>query len=109
MDAPRAPRFEKAVPEGASLRVVLKYAEGLKTTDGKAPAGFAVAGEDGEFFWADARIDGESVIVSAAGVPAPRHVRYAYINFHKDLNLRNGGGLPLPPFRSDAKDLSKVK
>lgn len=109
MNAPQEPCFDKVVPEGAAIRVVLKHAEGLKTTNGKAPAGFAVAGEDRKFVWADAKIDGNSVIVNSTKVPEPKYVRYAYINFHADLNLQNGSGLPLRPFRSDVKDLSKVK
>ena len=108
-EAPRSPVMEKVVPEGKAVRVFFKYAKSLKTSDGKAPAGFAVAGEDGKFVWADAKIDGNTVVVSSQNVAAPVNVRYAYINFHDDLNLQNEAGLPVFPFRSDAVDYSKVK
>ena len=105
----QGPIFDKAVPEGNTLRIFFKNAKGLKTSDGKAPAGFAIAGEDKKFVWADAKIDGENIIASSPNVAAPKYVRYAFINFHKDLNLQNGSNLPAYPFRSDAVDYSQVK
>ena len=105
----QGPLFEKAVPEGNSIRVFFKNAQGLKTSDGKAPAGFAVAGDDMKFVWADAKIEGENIVASSPKVAAPKYVRYAFINFHKDLNLQNGSDLPAYPFRSDAVDYSDVK
>ncbi|MBO4511278.1 MAG: hypothetical protein J5746_00790 [Victivallales bacterium] len=105
----QGPIFDKAVPEGNALRIFFKNAKGLKTSDGKAPAGFAIAGEDKKFVWADAKIDGENIIASSPNVAAPKYVRYAFINFHKDLNLQNGSSLPAYPFRSDAVDYSQVK
>lgn len=43
----------------------------------------------------------ESVVVGAAGVDAPLHVRYAYENVPLGANLYNRAGLPAAPFRSD--------
>ena len=105
----QGPIFDKAVPEGNALRIFFKNAKGLKTSDGKAPAGFAIAGEDKKFVWADAKIEGENIIASSPKVAEPKYVRYAFINFHKDLNLQNGSSLPAYPFRSDAVDYSQVK
>ncbi|MBR6371698.1 MAG: hypothetical protein IKS20_00810 [Victivallales bacterium] len=105
----QGPVFDKAVPEGNALRIFFKNAKGLKTSDGKAPAGFAIAGEDKKFVWADAKIEGENIVASSPKVAAPKYVRYAFINFHKDLNLQNGSNLPAYPFRSDAVDYSQVK
>ena len=108
--ASRGPLFESAKPEGNSIRVTFKYAEnGLKTSDGKAPGAFAVAGKDKKFVWADAKIDGKTVVVSSPKVKAPKYVRYAYVGYHGDCNLQNAEGLPAYPFRSDAVDYSKVK
>ena len=80
-----------------------------KTSDGKAPGAFAVAGADKRFVWADAKIDGDTVVVSSPKVPNPKYVRYGYAGYRGDCNLQNGAGLPAYPFRSDAYDYSKVK
>ena len=106
----RGPLFDSAVPEGNAIRVSFKYADnGLKTSDGKAPGAFAVAGADGKFVWADARIDGKTIVVSSDKVKEPKFVRYAYMGYRGDCNLQNAEGLPAYPFRSDAVDYSKVK
>ena len=59
-----------------------------------------IAGEDRKFVWADARIDDNAIVVSAAGVPKPVAVRYAWAENPK-CNLFNGEGLPASPFRTD--------
>ena len=64
-----------------------------------ALVGFTVAGEDKTFYPADAKIDGNEVVVSSAQVPHPVAVRYAFIDAVG--NLYNKDGLPAPPFRSD--------
>lgn len=98
----RGPLFRSASREGNSLRIRFDNAKGgLKTGDGKAPNGFAVAGRDGRFFSARAAIDGETVLVSAPEVPEPEFVRYAYADFRGNCNLQNQAGLPAYPFRSD--------
>ena len=69
--------------------------------DGKLK-GFAVAGADRRWFWADAAIDGDTVVVSSKDVPKPVAVRYAYrANPMGNANLYNREGLPALPFRSD--------
>ena len=63
--------------------------------------GFAVAGDDGAYHFADATIDGESaVVVHCPDVPAPRTVRYAWAAV-PDANLTDDAGLPAGPFRTD--------
>jgi len=62
-------------------------------------AGFTVAGADQTFYPADAKIEGNEVVVSSAQVPQPVAVRYAFID--AEGNLYNKEGLPAPPFRSD--------
>lgn len=106
----RGPLFRAAKEENGALRVSFDNAEGgLKTSDGKAPNGFAVAGADKKFVWADAKIDGDTVLVSSPSVPAPKYVRYAYVGYRGDCNLRNQADLPAYPFRSDAIDYAAVK
>jgi sialate O-acetylesterase len=62
--------------------------------------GFAIAGADRHFHWADARIDGDTVVVSSPAVPHPVAVRYAWAD-DPDCNLFNKDGLPASPFRTD--------
>jgi sialate O-acetylesterase len=63
--------------------------------------GFAVAGADRKWVWADAVIDGDTVVVSAGEVKEPVAVRYAYRMNPGGANLYNRAGLPASPFRSD--------
>ena len=64
--------------------------------------GFAIAGEDHKWYWADARIDGNAVVVSSPEVPKPVAVRYAFrANPMGHCNLYNKEGLPASPFRTD--------
>jgi len=102
----KGPVFSKAAVENGAMRVFYEKgsAQGLKTSDGQAPRGFELAGADGKLVWADAVIDGDSVVVSSPQVPEPVTVRYAYVQFRDDYNLQNGSGLPAYPFRSDAID-----
>jgi sialate O-acetylesterase len=62
--------------------------------------GFAIAGEDKKWVWADAKIDGNDVVVSSPDVPKPVAVRYAFAN-DPACNLYNKEGLPASPFRTD--------
>jgi sialate O-acetylesterase len=62
--------------------------------------GFAVCGEDHVWKWADAKIDGTTVVVHAQDVPKPVAVRYAWAD-DPVCNLYNGAGFPAAPFRSD--------
>jgi sialate O-acetylesterase len=73
------------------------HAAGLATRDGQAPRGFTLAGADGVFHPADARIAGETVVLRAAAVPEPRDVRFFYGGITPP-NLVNAAGLPAGPF-----------
>jgi sialate O-acetylesterase len=97
------PVFESMTTAGDSVRVKFAHAEGgLATQDGGAVAGFAVAGEDGKFAWADATIDGTSVVLRSKQVGRPAAVRYAWADNPK-CNLCNKARLPAVPFRTDGK------
>jgi sialate O-acetylesterase len=76
---------------------------GLKTRGNQPLKGFVIAGADGKFVPAEARIDGATVIVSSPQVTDPGAVRYAWEN-NPDANLVNSEGLPASLFRSDDKD-----
>ncbi len=62
--------------------------------------GFAIAGTDKRWVWADARIDGDTVVVSSDKVAQPVAVRYAWAD-NPECNLYNKDGLPASPFRTD--------
>jgi hypothetical protein len=62
---------------------------------------FAIAGKDKKWVWADAKIDGETVVVSSPEVPEPVAVRYAFSVNPEGRNLYNKEGLPASPFRTD--------
>ncbi len=95
------PMFHYMVTNNDSLRVYFQHTEDrLKTTDGKAPVGFAIAGSDQRFYWATARIEGISVVLSCPEVPNPIAVRYAWAD-NPEINLVNSAGLPTAPFRTD--------
>jgi len=94
------PLFQSFSVEGDKLSVKFKHAAGLKTSDGAVPKGFAIAGEDHKFVWADARIEGDEVVLSSKEVTKPIAVRYAWAD-NPVCNLYNKIGLPASPFRSD--------
>jgi sialate O-acetylesterase len=75
-------------------------AGGLVAKDGEQLKGFAIAGADKKFVWADAKIEGNKVIVSSDKVAEPVAVRYAWAD-NPVCNLYNKAGLPASPFRTD--------
>jgi len=84
-----------------TIRAHWLHAAGLRTRDG-APAvkGFELAGADGVYHPAEAKIDGSTIIVSTSLVTEPRFVRYAWAD-NPATNLENAAGLPAAPFRTD--------
>jgi sialate O-acetylesterase len=95
------PSFRAAKRDGNALRISFHHTEGGLKASGDRLAGFQIAGADHKFVWADAKIEGNEVVVSASGVPEPAYVRYAW-DTNPDATLYNGAGLPALPFRSDA-------
>lgn len=94
------PLFDRYTIEGNRVRIHFKYGVGLKTTDGGPLKGFAIAGEDRRFVWADAHIEGDTVTVSSPTILKPVAVRYGWAN-NPVANLYNRAGLPASPFRTD--------
>lgn len=96
-------------PELATARVDGKQARlsftqvgsGLHHFDAHKLGGFTLAGSDGVFYPATARIDGKNtIVVSSAEVFEPLRVRYAWQNNPKDANLTNAERLPASPFEA---------
>lgn len=86
--------------KGRKIVVSFNYTDGGLTTHGGTVEGFAIAGADHHWVWAQARIEGNKVIVSAPEVEHPMAVRYAWADNPK-FSLYNGAGLPASPFRTD--------
>lgn len=78
--------------------------KGLEATkevkDGKLQR-FAIAGADKQWHWADATIDGDTVVLTSSEVSKPVAVRYAFSTNPVGANLYNKEGMPASPFRTD--------
>lgn len=94
------PLYRAMKIENSSIRLFFDLgASALVAKDGPLRA-FQIAGIDREFVWADAVIDGETVVVSSPLVSEPVAVRYGWAN-NPPCNLYNNAGLPASPFRTD--------
>lgn len=97
------PRFQSATIAGDTVRVKFSHlGGGLVAKDGPLKT-FEIAGADGNFIAADAKIDGDTILVSSQAIAAPTTVRYAWSNYPEGANLFNAAGLPAAPFRTDKK------
>ena len=107
------PLYRKCQVEGNKIRIEFDHAEsgllvgekkGLdpvqEAADGKVKW-ISIAGEDKKFYWAEAAIDGKTLVVSSDKVPNPVAVRYAFAMNPQGANLYNKDGLPASPFRTD--------
>jgi sialate O-acetylesterase len=84
-------------------RIKLKFkhiGSGLIAKGGSKLKGFAIAGADRIFHWANAEIKGNTVEVYSNKVPKPVAVRYGWAA-NPDCNLYNSALLPASPFRTD--------
>lgn len=95
------PLFAGHTVKSGAVHVRFTHADsGLRARQPGPLLSFAVAGADRVFRWADAQIDGESVIVRHPAISVPVAVRYAW-ETQPTLTLENGAGLPAAPFRTD--------
>ena len=91
----------KPLPEQYPVSTLLHQSAPLvRNSPGSELEGFAICGADHKWAWADAKIDGASVLVWSAQVPSPVAVRYAWAD-NPTCNLYNSAGLPASPFRTD--------
>lgn len=99
---PSGPVFSSVTRQADALIVSFLYADGLQTSDGKAPSCFEIAEEEGLFQPATATIEGNKVRLTSPTLKHPRYVRYAWQPFTR-ANLVNGDQLPASTFRGEAK------
>ncbi len=90
------PLIDTVTAKGAEMVLTFKHSKGLNARGGLT--GFEVAGADEKWQAAQAKIEGETVIVSASSVPEPKKVRYAWKDF-PTATLFNGAGMPASTFR----------
>ena len=69
------------LPESEKIYLTFElFGSQFDTKDKQSPKSFAIAGEDGNFVWAEARIEGDKIVVWNNSVPEPKAVRYAWEN-----------------------------
>ena len=91
------PLLKSAGVDANRVTVRFEHAAGLKTRDGAAPTEVTIAGEDGKFVAAQAKIDGEQLVCWSDAVAHPTQVRLGWTE-NANPNLVNGAGLPASPF-----------
>jgi sialate O-acetylesterase len=96
---PTGPLFKSAQAENGKMIITFDYADGLKAKAGELE-GFAIAGADGKFVWANAKIEDGKVIVWHDKIAEPKTVHYAFAGNPKG-NLVNGAGIPASPFSTE--------
>jgi len=112
---PSGPLYKSHKVEGKTIRLsfdhvgsglIIGKKNGLEPTDevkdGKLEH-FSISGKDNKWVWADARIDGQTVIVESKEVTEPVAVRYGFTMNPAKANLYNKEGLPAGPFRTDTE------
>jgi sialate O-acetylesterase len=94
------PTYRALKVEGASVRLSFDHLDGGLVCKGDKLTGFTLAGADRTWYNADARIDGDTIVVTSAQVPQPVALRYGWADYPV-VNLWNGAGLMAVPFRTD--------
>lgn len=97
------PVFKKQKIQNEKIMLTFDHlGDGLtvKGDKGGKLEGFAIAGEDKKWQWADAQIKGDTVMLSNTSISKPLYVRYGFAN-DPTLSLYNKNGLPALPFRTD--------
>ena len=110
---PCGPLYKSMKIEGNKIRLSFDHVggglitaqkEGLeptRETSGQELTHFAIQATNGQWHWAKASIDGDTVVVWAEGVKQPKHVRFGYQSNPVGINLYNKEGLPASPFTTD--------
>ena len=99
---PEFTEMQVELPKGDKIRLYFKnLGSGLMIKPGDEKlTGFIIAGADKNFVFADAVIDGDTIVVSSPDVPLPKYVRYGWA-WNPIVNLFNKEGLPAITFRTD--------
>lgn len=100
---PSGPMYKSSEFKDGKAYISFDYAESGLSAKNKYGylQGFEIAGADKKFYYAQATIDGNKVIVWNEKVSQPVAVRYGWANAPTDANLFNNIGFPASPFRTD--------
>jgi sialate O-acetylesterase len=96
----QGPTFKSLRHLPGALELRFEHTDGGLVVKGDKLGEFSVAGKDRKWHWAEARIQGDAVVVSSPEVPEPQEARYAWQSYPV-ATLYNGAGLPAVPFRTD--------
>ncbi len=94
------PLYQRHSKQDGKITIEFDHVGAGLVAKGGKPKGFAIAGADKKFVFADAKIEGDTVVVSSPDVKDPVAVRYAWAT-NPDCNVYNKSGLPASPFRTD--------
>lgn len=94
------PIYQSYKIENGGVRIYFEENKSKLKVKGNEIKGFSIAGPDKKFYWADAKIENNEVVVSSPHVKFPMAVRYAWSN-NPECNLYNDKDLPASPFRTD--------
>lgn len=93
-----SPQLREATREPGAVRLWFDHAEGLRARG--TLRDFEIAGADGRFVSAEAKIEGTTVVISSPQVAVPVDVRYGWANDAKG-SLENSAGLPMGTFTTE--------
>lgn len=94
------PIFQSFKTDGAQIHISYTHiGKGLTVPPNQQLQGFAIAGDDKKWHWAEAAINGETVTLSSPDVPNPIAARYWPFAW---ANLFNVDGMPASGFRTDS-------
>jgi len=95
------PVYRSMTAKGSRLHLEFDHVgKGLTANGGGALKGFAIAGVDKLFVSAEARVEGNQLVVWSDAVQKPTAVRYNWA-LNPYGNFTNSSGLPATPFRTD--------
>lgn len=96
----QGPTFRSVRHLPGALKLQFDHTDGGLVAKGDKVGEFSITGKDRKWYWADARIEGDTIVVSSPMVPEPEAARYAWQTYPA-ATLYNGAGLPAVPFRTD--------
>jgi sialate O-acetylesterase len=96
----QGPTFKSVEHVPGALKIHFDHADGGLVAKGGRAGEFSIAGKDRKWYLADAKIEGDAIVIASPHVPEPEAVRYAWQSF-PEATLYNGAGLPAVPFRTD--------
>ncbi len=96
------PMYDSCIYRDGGMELFFRHADGGIVIKDRV-LGFEIAGEDRQYYPADAQVRGNSIFVKSDAVPEPVYARYLWTNYG-DVDLFGTNGIPVEPFRTDRND-----